>query len=139
MEYFPENVHLYRKERSVQRSGEVFIAIHRNLISEEEFDLNTDCEIMWDKISIAGCKHLHLCFYYIPDVNDEYSLEHIEVSIGRMNGNQHTFIAGDVNFPGWDWENEVLKKVAKMYPFTKHFVTFWSCSNHRHVNKINDD
>ena len=73
-----------------------------DLISEEEFELGTDCEIIWIKICLAGCKLLHICAYYRPNVNDENSLEQFEISLNRVKQNQHIFIGGDFNFPGWD-------------------------------------
>ena len=32
-----------------------------------------------------------------------------EISLNRVKQNQHIFIRGDFNFPGWDWHNELLK------------------------------
>ena len=83
--------------------------MNSDLISEEEFELETDCEIVWIKICLAGCKLLYICAYNRPNVNDENSLEQFEISLNRVKQNQHIFIAGDFNFPGRDWQNELLK------------------------------
>ena len=35
--------------------------------------------------------------------------QQFEIPLNRVKQNQHIFIAGDFNFPGWDWHNELLK------------------------------
>ena len=92
-----------------QRGGGVFVAVSSDLISEEEFELETYFEIIWMTICLAGCKLLHICAYYRPNVNDENSLEQFEISLNRVKPDQYIFIGGDFNFPGWDWHNELLK------------------------------
>ena len=47
--------------------------------------------------------------YNRHNVNDENSLEQFEISLNRVNQNQHIIIGGDFNFPGWDSHNELLK------------------------------
>jgi hypothetical protein len=51
----------------------VFVAINSDLISEDEIELET--AIIWIKICLAGCKLLHICAYYRPNVNYENCLE----------------------------------------------------------------
>ena len=45
--------------------GGVFVVVNSDLISEEEFELETDCEIIWIKICLAGCKLL----IYVPTID----------------------------------------------------------------------
>ena len=122
-EYFPENYSVFRKDRpESKKGGGVFIAVTTDLIASVETDLDTDCEIIWAKINIAGCKQLNVCAYYRPDVNDETSLDNFEMSLSRLkNLTQHTIIAGDFNFPGWDWENETLKDNCQNPQLHKRF------------------
>ena len=48
IEYFPDKFNVYRNDRSEdQRGGWVFVAVNSDLISEDEFELETDCEIIW--------------------------------------------------------------------------------------------
>ena len=111
-EIFPEKYTIYRKDRAGSKSGGgVFIGISSEFISIEEVELNTDCEILWAKITIAGCKALHICAYYRPDLNDEIAIDNFELSLNKLKtAHQHIIIGGDFNFPGWDWQNSCLKE-----------------------------
>ncbi len=52
-----------------------------------------------------GCKTLHIGAYYRPHVGDEQSLLELEKSIEPlgMRPDQSVILAGDFNFPVWDW------------------------------------
>ncbi len=58
-----------------------------------------------------GWMTLHPGAYYRPHVGDEHSFLQLEKSLERlgMRPNQSVILASDFNFPGWDWENTIVK------------------------------
>jgi hypothetical protein len=67
---FPPNYKLYRKDRNMQDGG-VLIAISNDILSTPVHELQTDCEIVWAKISLVGRKDMYIASYYNPnDSND---------------------------------------------------------------------
>ena len=102
-----ENV--VRVDRSMDGGG-VIIAAQDDYICSEVTELHTQCEIAWMKMEIDGCKPLYICGYYKPNEGDSGSLEQFEGSLRRLGVvNSHIIIAGDINFPGYDWINSCLK------------------------------
>ena len=113
-EIFPGNYNIFRRDRAGKQGGGVFIAVNTDIIALREIELETDCELIWVKITIAGCKALHVCCYYRPDVNDEHSLDQFEIALNRLkNQTQNVIIAGDFNFPGWIWNNNETENYIK--------------------------
>jgi hypothetical protein len=112
-EIFLLDFNVYRSDRKSDKHGGVCIAIKNDIISDEEPELQTNCEIVWAKISLAGSKAVHICAYYRHHVGDKESLEQLRLSLGRVTNIQtkpQIWVAGDMNFPGWDWKNNRLKK-----------------------------
>ena len=61
-------------------------------------------------MEVAGCKPVSICGYYKPHEGDINSLYQFEGSLRRLGiVSSRLFNAGDVNFPGYDWENNWLK------------------------------
>ena len=91
--------------------GGVLIAIKDCLISEPVPELQTDCEIVWAKINLAGTKTLYLSSFYHPKTSDEQSLSEFQRSMERANNINKSMliVGGDFNFPGWNWKDKVLK------------------------------
>ncbi len=109
-EVFPDGYSVYRKDRQTGRGGGVFIAVKDHFISSHETDLDTDCEILWVKLDIAGCKSLYLAAYYRPNANDQESLAQLAESLEKLRKkNSHIWVAGDMNLPGLDWPSCSLK------------------------------
>ena len=44
----------------------LFIAFKRDLLCTETLELNTNCEIVWCKMNIIGCRTLYLNSFYRP-------------------------------------------------------------------------
>ncbi len=125
-EIFPGSYTVHRRDRVGKQGGGVFVAVNSDIVASRETELETDCELIWVKITIAGCKALNICCYYRPDVNDEASLEQFENSLNRLkNKTQNVIIAGDFNFPGWIWnKNEsenYIKTNATNHPLHEKF------------------
>ena len=109
-EVFPSGYSVYRKDREIGRGGGVFIAVKDHIMSSQITDFDTDCEILWVKISIASCKSLYLASYYRPNATDHDSLTKLEESIAKVpKKNSHIWIAGDMNLPGLIWRSGSMK------------------------------
>ena len=65
--------HIFRGDRKHSSGGEVFIAVSNEYICTQDPELETDCEIIWVKLNIVGCKTLYICAYYNPNEGDEAS------------------------------------------------------------------
>ena len=71
-----------------------------DITSSRMEDLESECEILWVKIEIASCKPLHIASYYRPNHSDAESLEQPR--------NSHIWLAGDINFPNFVYNNYIL-------------------------------
>ena len=108
---------------SKRGGGRVIIAAKYDYICSEVAELHTKCEIAWMPLEIAGCKPLYICGYYKPSEGDSISLEQFEESLRRLRiVNSHVLIVGDMNFPGYDWENGCLKPNCNYPTLTYQFV-----------------
>ena len=109
-----------RRDRPNDPHGGVFIASRKDLTLQREPELETDCEIVWCKLSLPESKSMHLAAYYMPHTNDEGSMDQLEASLERIgNRGENILLAGDFNLPGWDWQNKQLKPACK-YPYIHH-------------------
>ncbi|CAG2222754.1 unnamed protein product [Mytilus edulis] len=107
---FPPNYNIYRNDRNIQGGG-VLIAINSDHLSTPVPELQTNCEIVWAKISLAGNKDMYLASYYNPKTANEESLEELGLSLERASTTKNAFIVvgGDFNLPGWNWLTRTLK------------------------------
>ena len=65
-EIFPKDRYtIYRKDRTGRKGGGVFLAISTDILSSEQPELDTDCEIIWAKVDIIGVKSIYIGAYYI--------------------------------------------------------------------------
>ena len=51
---------LYRKDRTTDNHGGVMIATKPGLVVTPANELNADCEIVWIKKEIQGCRKLYI-------------------------------------------------------------------------------
>lgn len=107
---FPPEYKLYRQDRQ-SKGGGVLIAVNNKLLSSPVPELQTDCEITWAKLEVAGQRDLYLCSYYNPKTSNTKSLEELEKSLNMASKINNAFIivGGDFNFPGWNWKQKILK------------------------------
>lgn len=106
---FPPNYTIYRNDRNMKGGG-VLIAINHDHLNTPVPELQTNCEIVWAKISLAGSKDLYLASYYNPKTSNEESLEELGRSLEKVNTTKNAFIVvgGDFNIPGWNWKTRTL-------------------------------
>ena len=92
-------------DRASDVHGGVFIAFKRDFCTETP-ELDTNCEIVWCKMNIYGCRTLYLgSFYWPPDKIDNDYLEEFNSSLSRImsNRNAHVLVGGDFNCCGIEW------------------------------------
>ena len=65
-EIFPDSFDAVLKDRASDAHGGVFIAFKRDLLCTETPELDTNCEIVWCKLNIIGCRTLYLGSFYRP-------------------------------------------------------------------------
>ena len=63
-EIFPDCFDADPKDRASDAHGCVFIAFKRDLFCTETMELDTNCEIVWCKSNIIGCRTLYLWSFY---------------------------------------------------------------------------
>ena len=104
-----EGYKVYRHDRN-SKGGGVFIMIKNNLISVEEPELVTDCEISWVKIYLKGRPELHVGCFYMPHRNMP-DLEQLDKSLLKLNKSKfrHIILCGDFNCPYINWDNHSVK------------------------------
>ena len=101
-----------RRDR-LTRDGGVLIAAKKDLLMTREYDLETDCEVMWCKLNMAGSKTLHIGSFYRPDISDDSSLGQLAISLSRIPPGHSVLLGGDFNLPHVDWENDMTKAGGK--------------------------
>ncbi|MES9904902.1 MAG: reverse transcriptase family protein [Sedimenticola sp.] len=106
-EIFPENYDAFRKDRNDGHGG-VFLAHKKEFVCSATPELQSNCESVWCKLEIVGCKTLYLCsFYRPPDVTDPTYLDQFNTSLHRIMSykNANILIGGDFNCGDVDWDN----------------------------------
>ena len=110
-EIFPPRYNVSRKDRDIHGGG-VFIAVSNKYISTTEYSLDTDCEIIWSKISIIGSKPLLIASFYRTTDDNMDPLLALNQSLRKLSNNgplPNIILGGDLNFPDIDWENYTVK------------------------------
>ena len=109
-EIFPSSYKVFRKDRH-RHGGGVLIAVQSSLDCSEVTELQEDCELIWARLKLQGRKSLYVCAYYRPDVTDETSLKLFNASLTKASSiqNAHIIVAGDLNFPSWNWRLMKMK------------------------------
>lgn len=72
--------HIFCRDGEHTLGGGVFIAASDDYICSREPELETNCEIIWGKMDIVGCKALYICAYFNPSEGNEISLSNFDMS-----------------------------------------------------------
>ena len=102
-EIFPSDYHHYRNDRGTLFGG-VFILVHKSIVSIEQPELATDCEIEWVKIKLQKYKDLFIGCFYMPHRNLKDTQE-LDKSIKKRNekDNKNLILVDDFNCPEINW------------------------------------
>lgn len=133
-EIFPKDrYNIYRKDRTGRKGGGVFLAISIDILSSEQPELDTDCEIIWAKVDIIGVKSIYIGAYYKPQENDIESINELSRSLQRIPTNSHTWLLGDFNLPKYDWVKQEFKPNCK---FINTYNNFFDIMNDQNLEQI---
>ena len=86
--------------------GGCLIAAKKELLMTREHELETDAELMFCKVNIAGSKTLHMGAFYRRDVSDNTGLGRLGESLSRIPVGHSTVLGGDFNLPGLTYDQE---------------------------------
>ena len=102
-EVFPSHYKAYRNDRS-SLGGGVFILIHEDLVSIEQPQFVTSCEVTWVKVQLKGCKELFIGCYYMPHRNRDLVKE-LDRSLELLTEkkDRRIVLCGDFNCPDINW------------------------------------
>lgn len=125
-EFMPDGFSTVRRDRN-KHGGGVLIAVREGVQFIVLEDLSTNCEILWVKLipSRRGDRPTVICAYYRPDVSDEPSLKAFEESLQKaapLLRSSNVIIAGDLNFPGFDWDHTSIKPSTPHAGLHKRFL-----------------
>ena len=84
---FPKTFILFIvKTEQVEKGGGggVLLAISTDILSSEQPELDTDCEIIWAKVDIIGVNSIYIGAYYKPQENDIESINELSRSLQRI-------------------------------------------------------
>ncbi|KAI8514688.1 hypothetical protein Bbelb_072790 [Branchiostoma belcheri] len=123
-EFFPDGFNVYRKDRVGKRGGGVLIAVRDHLQCTEVPELDSGGEMLWLKLLTRNQRPLYLCAFYRPDSSDQTALEKLDTALRRAAAmkNAQLIIAGDFNFPSWDWETMTFKPNPAHTTLHRQFV-----------------
>ncbi len=85
------------------------IAIRNDILSSEQKELTTECEIIWRNIQISGHKDIYVGSYYRPHYKDMKSLLELRNSLSLIAPNANKILAGDFNLPYINWDTNTTK------------------------------
>lgn len=95
------------------------IAFNRNINTISiELDMAFDLEIMWVKVTCKGHKDIIFRGIDRPHVTDSTTIPDLKewlTILFQRKRRLGLILAGDLNFPGWDWKTITLKVKAE-YP-----------------------
>ncbi|MCG8048822.1 MAG: hypothetical protein N0E48_24995 [Candidatus Thiodiazotropha endolucinida] len=114
-EVFPPGYKVFRKDRKRGKGGGVFILARESLQATEPEELASrdDCELIWIHIDVKGTQSLYVgCMYRPPQVDDTEYLAQLDTCLSRIPDGSHTWLGGDLNLPGIDWESNSVKTHA---------------------------
>ncbi|XP_053395967.1 uncharacterized protein LOC128556067 [Mercenaria mercenaria] len=112
------------------------IAISKALLSQEQPDLKTNCNITWSKITLTGIKNIYVGAYYKPHELDELSLSELWSSLSKIPKDSIIWLLGDFNMPDINWVNETLKPNCKNRSLYEDFMEKLSHLNLEQMVKV---
>ncbi|XP_072044150.1 uncharacterized protein [Amphiura filiformis] len=107
----PSEYNVSRKDRNIHGGG-VFVAVTKRYVSTTEYSLDTQSEIVWCKIEIAGTKPLHIGSFYRPTDNKAEPIQQLNISLSKITQNgtlPNVILGGDFNCPDVEWITNTIK------------------------------
>lgn len=117
---------VFRRDRVTTRGGGVFILVRKLFTASRASELETDCELLWVKAVLHGCKALYVGAYYKPEEADEQSLVELNISLSKFAHKGGTIcLIGDFNMPKYDWVRnsiDVSCRNTTLYEYFKELI-----------------
>ncbi|CAG2246306.1 unnamed protein product [Mytilus edulis] len=120
-------------DRTGRKGGGVFLAISVDILSSEQPELDTNCELLWAKVDIIGVKSIYIGAYYKPQENDTESVAELSRSLQRIPTHSNIWLLGDFNLPNYDWVKQELKPNCK---FTNTYNNFFDIMNDHNLEQV---
>ena len=122
-----DNFNVYRKDRTGQIGGGVLIAVNSN-IDSCEVSTKSSAEILWVKIHCKGHRDIFVAACYRPNVADKTFTNALRETFDQIGSKRKRpcgyIVAGDFNFPGWDWNLGSLKPGTQQILLHSEFKDF---------------
>ncbi|XP_071171114.1 uncharacterized protein [Mytilus edulis] len=105
----PSKYTVYNKNRKDGYGG-VLLAVSNKYVSSLVNEFDTDCEIIWAKITSPNSKTLYLGAYYRPPSDKGESLENMGISLNTAckKTNANIWLSGDFNLGHINWEKHLV-------------------------------
>ncbi len=104
------------------------LLIKKEFVCSATPELQSNCEGVWCKLEIVGCKTLYLCsFYRPPDKTDPDYLEQLNTSLHRLASYKtaNVLIGGDFNCGDIDWASMHVPRVNQVCQRLTHYDNYW--------------
>ena len=87
---------------------------------------NEQAETIWAKLILTSQQNIIIGACYCPNVNDKTTVPVVKKILDDILNQQHRNIvlAGDFNFPGWDWKEMELKAQCQHINLHEEFKAF---------------
>ena len=107
-EIFPSRYQVFRRDRTTDAHGGVFLAIKNTLIASEEKNLETETESIWASIHVKGISPVFIGAFYRPQSTNEDYIRQLDIALNKIPRQASIWLLGDFNLPHVDWENSTF-------------------------------
>ena len=117
---------IYRRDRERSTGGGVLIAVHNSINSTEIKTENENAETIWAKLILTSQQNITIGACYRPNVADKTTTPALKKIVETMLNKQHRniILAGDFNYPGWNWNDMQLKPTCQHINLHEDFRAF---------------
>ena len=117
---------IYRRDRQTTIGGGVLIAVHKSINSIEVKIPSENAETVWAKLILTSQQNITIGACYRPNVSDKTTIPAMKRILDTMLNKQHRniILAGDFNYPGWNWEDMELKPSCQHVNLHEDFKIF---------------
>ena len=85
----------YYKDQLDIRGGGTFVLVKDDIIAVRQTELETDCEVVWTKLELAGCRSVYVAAFYRPHEIDSHTLDELQKSLERVCNRTASIVLGD--------------------------------------------
>ena len=122
-------IYIYITKAMREPGGGVFILVHKSLVSSEQQEFMTKCELLWVKVKVQDEKDIFVGSFYMPHRNsvDVAELnESLQILNTKNASKKQILLAGDFNCPDIDWETNGTTKQCADRPIQQSMIDITS-------------